>query len=266
MGFETPGADVPSRKTGEFIGSTESQSVRRFEVGPVTEIEVGGNLKNLNDNLRKLSEIPKDVVDSSEGQRETISLRDNISTRVRNFNTALLEKISKLEGVGDTVIGYAAVGGLAMARIPVLIQYARTQYPEVGIMLDSLPDVVQQVLHFDAIAKMFDHELGSIWKGGSAEVNNLLADISSGKVDFSSDQMGLLQESIGDMADTIKSYADRGETEVVQSLAKGSSQIASLGNWSFGNAPLFATVVGAVGMLTNKIGNMASNGLQERSK
>jgi hypothetical protein len=237
----------------------------------VTPSVLASNIGKLNENLGRVSGIPEKVINSAEGQEQTISLKEKIGNKIREFSKGLTEKLAKLDDwkAKDTFFKYTAGAGFAMMVGPALIQYARSQYPEVGVLLDSAPDAVQQIIHFDAwahIGNLFTGDSAeTMWKGGTIEAGNLLADVSSGKVDFSTlsgDQMEMLKGSIGDTVDTIKFFADKGNTEVVSSLARGSSVTAGILKGSFGNAPLFAAVAMTTGALAGKIGTMAKNRLQ----
>ena len=267
----TPQED-PTAKALRLKAKFEGVSGGSAEAVPdLTVADVEGGVQSLTTNLAKLDDISEVAKNSPEGQRVTTTFLGKMSNRIRGFGNVLTEKIAKLGDLKtkETFAKYATGAGIAMMVGPALVQYARSHYPEVGIMFDSAPDALQQVIHFDAwahVTNLFTSDtVETIWKGGAMDVNNLLADISSGKVDFSTlsgDQVEMLKGSIGDTVDTIKFFADKGNTETVSSLARGNSVNIAIVKGAFGNAPLFASLAVTTGLLAGKIGDMAKRKLQ----
>lgn len=229
--------------------------VEATEQNEVTEQALLGNVERLRENVERMREIPEEVATSPEGQRETTSFQSEVIDRVRGLKDSIIEKIAKLgeARVPDTFFKYVSGAGAALVIGPMLVQYARSQYPEVGAVLDAAPDALQQVIHFDAWAKIVNFLTGganeTIWKAGSAGVNNLLADISSGRVDMLSvtdDQMNMLQSNLGTSIDSIQRAANRGDIADVQRLAAINSWQGTTARGVFGNMPVLGIPAAAV--------------------
>jgi hypothetical protein len=177
-------------------------------------------------NLAALDQIPESVLNSPEGKEATLSLRDKMISKLTGFKDGLKEKLAAYsERDGEKI--FAVLASLTGAAVvgPVLLQAARTKWPEVGVMLDAGPDMLQQFIHMDFYTRALELsgliDVGelpnhSMWQNSNIEVNNLLADLSSGKETFdnlSPEQLELLQEeiTIPDEFETLKHMNDNTE-------------------------------------------------------
>lgn len=256
----------------EPVADLEETTIEAQERIITPEI-LADNVEQLQTNIGKIDEIPKSVLESPEGQEETKSLGSRIAERVKGMGQGITEKIAKMDDwkFKDKFQNYAMGAGGAMLLGPAVIQWARTQWPEVGAVLDSAPDALQQIIHFDVwtqIANLFgDGSLETMWKAGTPEVNNLLADIASGKIDVSAlsgDQMQMMRESIGNTADLINNLAGKGNVETAEMFARSNSLIPTMIK-GWGNSGMFAAVAAGVYGLSGKIGGIAKNRLQENA-
>ena len=165
--------------SAESFGSSES-----FE----------NNRVRLQGNLEKLNAVSVSVLDSPEGRDEIKSLQERISKKFSDYKDRVLDKMSSISD--SEVVPKVMLAALSLPVLTTVAQSLRSHYPEWGAALDSAPEALQYIIHLDIWASVTEF-VG--WKNGGIEINNLLADISSGKEALSAlsaDQMSVLTSNL----------------------------------------------------------------------
>lgn len=240
--------EMPGKKTEGLLEGTE---------------QLEKNRERLELNLERLNSIPDEVLNSPEGQEEIKSLKQRIGEKFSGFRDRMIEKISYLSSdEGRTsMIGIIGVSMIA-ATVPSIIQAARIKWPEIGVALDAAPDALQQVIHMDLCSKILTvlgevEEGGSIWQNSGVEVNNLLADISSGKESvesLSQEQLAILAEGITSTEDfDVLLHPDVKADEYASAISA-----VPTGARAFGNMGTVAGAGIAAGVTLTSVGAIAS--------
>ncbi len=197
-----------------------------------------------------------------------------MSNRLSGFGSKIKEKIAT--GVaslddGDRVAkvlgSVAAIGILG----PLTLQIMRSKWPEAGVALDAMPDIMQHLAHLDIASRLSDVLGGSgqmfVWDTGNVEGMNVLADISSGRLDFRSldgQQLEALQHTLpSDSLSLIEKFSEQEIAGVTaQSIAENQNGLATamktLGNTAFLGGPLVA-----IGAMAHKVGGLARRSLNK---
>lgn len=194
-----PANEKNERDEANFIDLAEGKYSMEHDVSPEA---LEANVGRLEANMKKIGQIPEAVLQSEEGQEATRFFSGRISGKLEGFSRSIMNKLATLDSWKGKDRMAKVLSGVAGAAIlgPLVIQMARTKWPEVGMALDAAPDALQQIIHLDVWARIADafgdgNMLvdGSVWKNGGMEVNNILADISSGKETVSALTAGKLQ-------------------------------------------------------------------------
>ncbi len=233
----------------------------------VSAEELKGNIEVLQRNLMQLDNIPELVLQSKEGQEATQSLGEKVDERLNNFRQGVIDKFASLDSWKGRDRVFKLLTGIAGAAIllPLALQLSRSKWPEVGMALDAAPDALQQFIHMDIWVKATELfggndivKNGSIWENGGIEVNNLLADISSGK-----EALSLLSP---EQLDILKNGMNSGDFEVLTSpylkdpvgYAESGGISTTMTRIVYGNMPLTAAAGFGIATVINKIGGIAN--------
>lgn len=247
-------------------GQTEAAELlqkMQEKMGVVTPEALKTNMEALKGNIGKIDQIPKVVFESPEGKKETQSLLSKMTGGIRDMGNNLVERLSKLKGqtAQENVLAYGMFATLATMIAPAILQYARSKYPEVGVAIDSAPDALQQIINFDMwshVVNLFSNSLIH----STSEFSNLMADISSGKVDInalSMDQMDL----VGVVGD-IKRYTEVLGADATRHYIGGQGGAFAVAK-GFANFAVFGSAAVAAFGLSGTIGKWADNKLKANS-
>jgi hypothetical protein len=231
----------------------------------VSPEQLKANIDMLEANASKLDKIPEKVLQSREGQEATQSFMGKMTGRLAGFRDGIVNKLATLDSWKGKDRLVAVLGGVAGAAIlaPLVLQLARSKWPEVGVALDSAPDALQQFIHMDIwekVAQAFGHggELhSSMWANSGIEINNLLADISSGKesmVSLNVDQLDMLKDCLRpqDFLELTSSF------DYSSTIAERAGNIPTVLRTVFGNTALVVPAgLGMYGVMS-KIGSLAN--------
>lgn len=262
MSIENFSAVPPPKQAQETLGINEAQE------------SLEANLERLRENLLSLDHIDIDALRLTEGKEATGTLFQSMSNRFSGFGSKIKEKITT--GVaslddGDRVA--KVLGSVASVGIlgPVFLQILRSKWPEAGVALDAMPDIVQHLAHLDIASRLSDVLGGSgqmfVWDTGNTEGMNVLADISSGKVDYGSldgPKLEALQQTLPpDSLSLIEKFSEQEIAGVTaQDIAGNQNGLATamktLGNTAFIGGPL-----AAIGAAAHKVGGLARRSLNK---
>jgi hypothetical protein len=243
---------------GEQMKNSNSQEKKDNQAEKIVSPEqLKANLDMLEVNAAKLDKIPEKVLQSKEGQETTQSFMGKMTGRLAGFRDGIVNKLATLDSwKGKEVMAYTLIGASTAAIIgPVMLQLARSKWPEVGAVLDSAPDAVQQFIHLDIWAKVAEtFNRGSDMLQNDS-VNNLLADISSGKESISSlnfNQSDLLNQQN-------MSFFGLDSTTLFNNptLLRGAAISRDMGNAML-NMPLVAMAGAGMFGAMSKIGSLAN--------
>lgn len=243
--------------TPEDVGnlSEDSQtSPRRFETrgGPVSPEQVRSNLGTLEGNLNRVRAISGETLRSPEGEQATKNLKEKISGAFSGFQKGLLEKMSKVGDVvrSERVMALGVAASFGAWALPVVMFRLRAQYPEIGMMLDAAPEMVQQLVHTEVFANIMNKVTGaswpgSVWSGGGQEGQAFLANIASPNFDISTLSHEALDEALPNLnerdVEFLKMRLNTGVTQKVQEVAKGIGTVSAVLKGSTNAALLFLT-------------------------
>lgn len=240
------------------------QKEERKQEHIVSPEQLQESVKMLEANIAKMDKIPESVLRSPEGQEATQSLMERMTGKLAGFREGVAQKLATLDSWEGRERMAKVLTGTAFAAVlgPVVLQMARSKWPEVGVALDAAPEALQQFIHLDVWAKITEllgnNDLvqnGSIWKNGGIEVSNLLVDLSSGKETLDSlapDQLQVLQEGMNteDFKVLTSPYLD--------DPARYARAVDSTVPRAFGNmGPIGAAGIGMYGVMS-KIGALAN--------
>ncbi|MGK2849070.1 MAG: hypothetical protein ACSLEX_03310 [Minisyncoccota bacterium] len=275
---------LAQKQTGEKTtvapeGNTEQMDTKTPQENAVnnereiTPEQLQENIKRLESNITKMDAIPEAVLQSPEGQEATQSLQEKLIGKLGSFRNGLVEKLATLDNWKGTDRMVSVLGGATGAAIltPLAIQLARSKWPEVGVALDMAPDMLQQFVHMDVWAKIIDMlgngdilQNGSVWKDGGIEVNNLLADISSGKeslLNLQPDQLQILKDGMSGNEFEVLTNPKVNSADYAKSVGNVTTVVRNV----FGNmGPIIAGAAG-LGFLMSKIGSMANKFKQKHA-
>lgn len=191
-----------------FAETAKQKAEERRSEQTVSPEQLQVNVALLEENIKKMDQIPGTVLQSKEGQEVTQSFMEKITGKLDGFREGLVNKLATLkswEGKEKIVLILSGVGSAAILG-PVVMQMARSRWPEVGVALDAAPDAFRQFVHLDILSKMVELFAGSdvlnnssVWRDGGIEVANLLSDISSGRIALASlqpEQLQMLQNGL----------------------------------------------------------------------
>lgn len=285
--------DVPPEwdlvpKDGGEVGAPTPDASAQFEAGDAgveaAQEQLGRSLEQLEGNLAQLNTLSPEVVASPEGQEATESFLGNISARLKSFGSGIKEKVMSRAASLDNGDRVAAVlGSVAGIGIlaPVLMQWARSRWPEVGVAMDMMPDVLQQLAHLDLASKISDLIGGSgqiyKWDTGNIDGMNLLADVASGRVDFAQlteEQLSLLEQTLP--PDTVpmmervaqnpieyRDFSGNDRAMTAQSVAQTNAEMAYLAPAVHGNLAVLGGSATAIGLAFQKVGQFARKSLRK---
>lgn len=224
--------------------------------------------ERLTGNLKRMGEVSPEVLQSEEGISETKKLFDGMAEKIKGFKGMVVEKIATVFGDEEAKNRLVKVLGTVTSvsvLLPMFIQLARTKWPEVGVLLESAPDIVQQFVHMDFAARALDvisSEGSDFWMVQGVEVNNLLADISSGGLDVTA-----LTEGQTEILNTLSQpdlerVIDPNTSQEYAGLLEGGSTVAR----AFGNTAGFGGAAVAVGAALSKAGDLCQKSLSNNNQ
>jgi len=260
---ETEGPREVVSDTSEKTSSLES-----------SQVALRGNLERMEGKLNAIDALPQAVVDSPEGKECSQSFSKDIFEKISGFGSKMKEKITsgfaKFDDPGRVM---AVLGSTSLVAIvgPVLLQMARSKWPEVGAMLDASPDFIQHFAHLDLFSSIVDKfspgQQGWVWDTSNYDGMNLLSDIASGKIDFASldsEKLNLLQDTLpADSLRAIEHFAQHpqmigGRFVDAQSQAGIDAGLSAMVP-AFGNAGIIGAAASGFGVALNKLGTIARN-------
>lgn len=230
--------------------------------------QLRANLERLNGNYEKIDAIPENVLQSPEGKEATQSFLEKITDRVKDFGQQLAKKFDNISVKHGKAPYVLMAAGYSALLLPTAMQFARMKWPEVGAALDAMPELVQSFIHMDfanSLSEKFGDSQFWITNTGNIDGMNLLADISSGRVDagaLSAEQASLLENTLSAQdLDTLKAYVANPQmvgsefvdaSVVAETDAGGIAVVKGLSN-----LPPIAVASFGIGALINKVGKIA---------
>ena len=262
MSQENFSAVPPPNQNREMLGTNEAPD------------SLEASLERLRGNLLSLDRVDTEKLHSPEGKEATDTLFQSMSSRLSGFGSKVKEKITA--GVasldnGDRVA--KVLGTVASVGIlgPVFLQILRSKWPEAGVALDAMPDIMQHLAHLDIASRLSDVLGGSgqifVWDTGNIEGMNVLADISSGKLDYGSldgQQLEALEHTLPpDSLSLIEKFSEQEIAGVTARDIAGNQNGLATAMKTLGNTAFLGGPLAAVGAMAHKVGELARRSLNK---
>jgi len=208
--------------------------------------------------LSEVDSIPEEVIISPEGQEITEGFFSRMKGRIGGFFSGMKEKMVNGAAYFDNPSNVAKVlapASLALVAIPTLSQIARSTWPEAAQAFDSLPDIANYLMHFNAHREIFGLDNTEF-----VDQINLLNDVASGAISaetLTPDQ----SESLTSINQAIEqklgpALENMNNPEKIQQMAQEASEAQA----AFTTIENTATVGGTAlmgGFALHKVGNIA---------
>lgn len=264
--------DKNKAKQGIFGEKNTETAASEAQERVISPEELRGNIEMLNRNMEEFDRIPESVLQSEGGQEATRSFGEKVKERLNNFRQGVTDKFNSFDSWSGKDKVVSALLGMTAAAVlfPALIQLARARWPEVGIFLHNI-DIndpfhhIQEFIHLDLFSSLGEylintplHRYGMALRdsplfGGGEWMNNLLADIASGKEPISS-------LSASQMNDLV-TYLDGFDVDIITNVSRWAEKdvgVVNLGQMDTARAIVDMRVIGTT---LENIGVVALGGL-----